>query len=30
VSSYVQFMFRGVILILAIWLDTAKQNAVRK
>jgi ribose transport system permease protein len=30
VSSYFQFMFRGVILILAIWLDTAKQNAVRK
>ena len=30
VSSYVQFMFRGVILILAIWLDTAKQNAVSK
>jgi ribose transport system permease protein len=30
VSSYVQFMFRGIILILAIWLDTAKQNAVRK
>ncbi len=30
VSSYVQFMFRGVILILAIWLDMAKQNAVRK
>jgi ribose transport system permease protein len=30
VSSYVQFMLRGVILILAIWLDTAKQNAVKK
>jgi ribose transport system permease protein len=30
VSSYVQFMLRGVILILAIWLDTAKQNAVSK
>jgi ribose transport system permease protein len=30
VSSYVQFMLRGVILILAIWLDTVKQNAVRK
>ena len=30
VSSYAQFMVRGVILILAIWLDTAKQNAVRK
>ena len=30
VSSYVQFMLRGVILILAIWLDTAKQNAVTK
>jgi len=29
VSSYVQFMLRGVILILAIWLDTAKQNAER-
>lgn len=29
VSSYVQFMFRGLILILAIWLDTSKQNAVR-
>jgi ribose transport system permease protein len=29
VSSYVQFMLRGVILILAIWLDTAKQAAVR-
>jgi ribose transport system permease protein len=28
-SSYVQFMLRGVILILAIWLDTAKQNRVR-
>jgi ribose transport system permease protein len=28
VSSYVQFMLRGVILILAIWLDTAKQRAV--
>jgi ribose transport system permease protein len=30
VSSYVQFMLRGVILILAIWLDTAKQNAVSR
>ncbi|MEI7742898.1 MAG: ABC transporter permease [Chloroflexota bacterium] len=30
VSSYVQFMLRGVILILAIWLDTAKQNSVSK
>ena len=30
VSSYVQFMLRGVILVLAIWLDTAKQNAVSK
>jgi ribose transport system permease protein len=30
VSSYVQFMLRGVILIMAIWLDTAKQNAVSK
>jgi ribose transport system permease protein len=29
-SSYIQFMLRGVILILAIWLDTAKQNAVSK
>ncbi len=29
-SSYVQFMLRGVILILAIWLDTAKQNALGK
>jgi ribose transport system permease protein len=29
VSSYVQFMLRGVILILAIWLDTAKQASVR-
>lgn len=29
VSSYIQFMLRGVILILAIWLDTAKQNRVR-
>jgi ribose transport system permease protein len=28
VSSYVQFMLRGVILILAIWLDTAKQKSV--
>jgi ribose transport system permease protein len=30
VSSYVQFMLRGVILILAIWLDTAKQATVSK
>jgi ribose transport system permease protein len=30
VSTYVQYMLRGVILILAIWLDTAKQNAVSK
>lgn len=30
VSSYVQFMLRGLILILAIWLDTAKQNSVSK
>jgi len=30
VSSYIQFVLRGVILILAIWLDTAKQNAVSK
>jgi ribose transport system permease protein len=30
VSSYVQFMLRGVILILAIWLDTAKQASVSK
>ena len=29
VSSYIQFMLRGVILILAIWLDTAKQASVR-
>jgi ribose transport system permease protein len=29
VTSYIQFMLRGVILILAIWLDTAKQNRVR-
>jgi ribose transport system permease protein len=29
-SSYVQFMVRGVVLIAAIWLDTAKQNAVSK
>jgi ribose transport system permease protein len=28
VSSYVQFMLRGVILILAIWLDTAKQRSL--
>ena len=30
VSSYVQFMLRGVILIVAIWLDTAKQASVSK
>jgi ribose transport system permease protein len=30
VSSYVQFMLRGAILILAIWLDTTKQAAVSK
>lgn len=30
VSSYVQFMLTGVILILAIWLDTAKQASVSK
>jgi len=30
VSSYVQFMTRGVILILAIWLDRVKQDAVNK
>lgn len=30
VSSYVQFMLRGAILILAIWLDTAKQASVSK
>ena len=30
VSSYVQFMLRGVILILAIWLDRVKQDAVSK
>jgi ribose transport system permease protein len=29
VSSYFQLVVRGVILIAAIWLDTAKQNAVR-
>ena len=29
VSSYIQFMLRGVILILAIWLDRVKQDAVR-
>jgi len=30
VSSYVQFMLRGVILILAIWLDRVKQDHVSK
>ena len=30
VTSYVQFMLRGAILILAIWLDTAKQASVSK
>ncbi len=30
VSSYVQFMLRGVILILAIWLDRVKQDTVSK
>lgn len=30
VSTYIVFTMRGVILILAIWLDTAKQNAVKK
>jgi ribose transport system permease protein len=30
ISTYVQFMLRGVILILAIWLDTAKQASVSK
>jgi ribose transport system permease protein len=30
VSTYVQYMLRGVILILAIWLDTAKQASVAK
>jgi ribose transport system permease protein len=30
VSSYVQFMLRGVILIAAIWLDSAKQASVSK
>jgi len=29
-TSYVQYMLRGAILILAIWLDTAKQNSVSK
>ena len=29
-SSYVQFMLRGVILILAIWLDRVKQDTVSK
>jgi ribose transport system permease protein len=29
-TSYVQFMLRGAILILAIWLDSAKQSAVSK
>jgi ribose transport system permease protein len=29
-SSYVQFMLRGVILILAIWLDRVKQSSVSK
>jgi ribose transport system permease protein len=28
VSSYIQFMLRGVILILAIWLDRIKQDSV--
>jgi len=30
VTSYVQYMLRGVILIVAIWLDTAKQSSVSK
>jgi ribose transport system permease protein len=30
VTSYVQYMLRGVILIVAIWLDTAKQASVSK
>jgi len=30
VTSYVQYMLRGAILILAIWLDTAKQASVSK
>ena len=30
VTSYVQYMLRGAILILAIWLDTAKQSSVSK
>jgi len=29
VSTYVQYMLRGAILILAIWLDVRKQRAVR-
>ena len=29
VSSYVQFMLWGVILIVVIWLDTVKQSAVK-
>ena len=29
VSSYVQFMIWGVILIIVIWLDTVKQARVR-
>ena len=30
VTSYVQYMLRGAILIVAIWLDTAKQASVSK
>jgi len=30
VSSYIQFVLRGVILILAIWLDRIKQDSVSK
>ena len=30
VSSYIQFVLRGVILILAIWLDRVKQDLVSK
>jgi ribose/xylose/arabinose/galactoside ABC-type transport system permease subunit len=29
VSSYVQFMIWGLILIVVIWLDTVKQARVR-
>jgi len=30
VSTYIQFVLRGVILILAIWLDRVKQDLVSK